>query len=586
MSKFDQQSIENRIKTSLRAKSEWADLLFFGTNQRLISVVAEEEAQFSRYLEYLTRETKWSLARNVSSLLYQSFAHNYDPHRKVGAVGQVKVSADENFNAAPTVTIEIPKYTIFSTEAGVSVTSVDAANLVANSDNFVEIDVVQGEPKTFSTTALGNINEVVSVVNASIEDVYYEVFVNGDLWTEVDEIRVYDGADKVYQLRNKPDFSGVELVFGNNLNGLQLSPGDSIQFKYIETRGSKGNISQTGKVGAVSSTIYNTDDEIVKLYVTNEDPISGGEDTETLEQIRALSPLTFQAAERAITRNDYKAILDATPQVNKSTVWGAYEINKDAGTPGQYRADEENFVYVAAVSSSGSNLSETAKETLREYLQDFKSATDVVSFEDVEFVYLIFNTDIYVENRSLVLSTVKASVVSAIEGQYNKDTLDFGDSIPESDYQAFIDNISGVDYHDTVIELATFAEFNTAQFEAGFTLPLPEIKKSSITIYVKHKTEQTDTEWETVAVDDGSGGFDDGVSSYTVNPIGSAVNYLTGEVSLTISGGLPMVEFHTSDYTDYELKAEYQIVSNNFILQKRQQIFDLYETNVTIQYTE
>lgn len=582
---FDQQSIEQRLVNSLSAKSEWADLLFFGTNRNLLSTNAEGNAQLARYIEYLVRETKWSLARNISSLMYQAAAHNYTPHRKNGAVGSVRLSSDEAFTTPPSTTIDIPKYSIFSTDAGVQVTSISASNIVSGVDAYVDIDVVQGTPKTFSTTALGNINEVISIVNSSIENNQYELFVNGVLWTEINELRVADSSAEVYQIRNKPDFSGIDILFGDDLNGVQLSAGDVIQFKYLETLGVDGNIAQIGKVTNVDSVIYDTGLNTVEVFVTNLDSIVGGEDVETIEELRAQSPLTFQSAERAITRNDYKAILNATPQVLKSTVWGVYEINEDAGTPGTYISDEENYVYIAAISSAGGNLGESAKTTLREYLQDFKSATDVVNFQDVVFVYLQFNTDVYVSNRSLVLSEIKSRVISAIEGQYVKENLDFNENIPESDYQAFIDNLEGVDYHDTTIELVNFLDFNTSQFEAGTTLLLPELEPSSLQVYVKHKTEQTDSEWQLVATDDGSNSFDDSGTAFSVNPVGSSVNYTTGEFGIVVSTGLPIAEFSGSTYEDYELKVEYQIVDNNLTLQSRAQIFDLYKANVTIQYT-
>lgn len=582
---FDQQSIEQRLVDSLSAKSEWAELLFFGTNRNLLATNAEGNAQLARYIEYLVRETKWSLARNVSSLMYQAAAHNYTPHRKNGAIGSIRLSTDEAFTTPPSTTVDIPKYSVFSTDAGVQVTSISANNLVSGVDSYVDIDVVQGTPKTFSTTALGNINEVISIENDSIENSQYELFVNGVLWTQVEELRVSDGSAEVYQIRNKPDFSGIELLFGNNLNGVQLTAGDTIQFKYIETLGVDGNITQVGKVTNVDSILYDTGSNTVEAFVTNLDSLVGGEGVETLEELRAQSPLTFQSAERAITRNDYKAILNATPQVLKSTVWGVYEINEDAGTPGAYVTDQENYVYIAAISSAGGNLGESAKTDLREYLQDFKSATDVLNFQDVVFIYLQFNTDVYVSNRSLVLSEIKSRVISAIEGQYVKDNLDFNENIPESDYQAFIDNLEGVDYHDTIIELVNFMDFNTSQFEAGTTLLLPEIKPSTVQVFVKHKTEQTDSDWQLVAVDDGANGFDDSGTSFSINPVGSSVSYVTGDFGIVVSTGLPMAEFSGSTYENYELKVEYQIVDNNLVLQGRAQIFDLYKANVTVQYT-
>ena len=81
---------------------------------RILEVISEKFAQIARYTEYLTRESKWSLAQNPSSILSQLELFGYDPHRKVGATGTVRVSTDPNFNSTYPYEIVIPKFSRFS----------------------------------------------------------------------------------------------------------------------------------------------------------------------------------------------------------------------------------------------------------------------------------------------------------------------------------------------------------------------------------------------------------------------------------------------------------------------------------------
>lgn len=577
---FDQASIKARMEASLRAKSEWADLLFFGTNQRLINLVSETMAEQARYNEYLTRETKWSIGRNISSLLAQSRVLQYVARRKTGATGTVRVSAVETFDAPPAKTIVIPKYTVFSTALGVKLSTYETNNLTTN---YLDVNVIQGEPKTYSTIALGNVNEVVEVDNDSIENTFSELLINDVLWTLVDDLRSYGPTEEVYTLVNLPNFTGIQLQFGDDLNGKKLITGDTVVFKYLETLGSTGNITQTGLVTEVESTIYDIDSAQVDLYVNNFDQLVGGDAVENIEDLRVNAPKVFFAGQRAVSRADYEAILSQNVNVLKSTVWGAYEINDDADTPGTYIGDNENFVYTAIVSTALDNISEATQEEIRASLNAYKSPTDVVSFEDVDFIKLIFTTDVFVSDRSLVLSEVKSRVLAAIEERYSVTTMAFNENVYESDYQAYIDNLEGVEYHDTDIDLVTEWLFTSVQYESGTTLYLPAVTPSTISIYVKHNT-QDDDSWLLVATDDGVGGFDDSATSFTLELVTSAVNYSTGVISITISAGLPLVAFDGSDYEDYDIRAEYQINESNLVLQGRQQIFDFDRADVTIQY--
>lgn len=580
--RFDVDSIVNRLETSLRAKSAWKDILFFGANERLIRIFAEALAEEARYDEYLTRETKWSLARNVSSLLKGARVLNYDAHRQIGARGKVRVSAVETFDVAPPVTIDIPKYTVFSNGDDTRVTAVNNNNIVGNADSYIDVDVIQGEPKTFTTNAVGDLGEVVTIDNRSIENSFYELFVNGTLWEEATDLRFHDGNAEVYKVENEVDFSGVRIVFGDNLNGKKLNSGDMVTFRYIETKGADGNVTKQGVVTTVESTLQDINGDTVDAFCTNIDPISGGKKTETIEDIRTNAPSFFQTGDRAITREDYRVLLEQNNNVLKATVWGVYEINEEAGTPGAYIPDEENYIYVAAVSTSNENLTTTIREEVRGYINEFKSPTDVISFQDVEFINLIFDTDVYIRDRSEVLSNVKSRVLNALSDAYEIENTEFNQNLYESDYMALIDGVEGVDYHNTNIRIASFSTFNSADFEADIPLALPEIQKESVKVYVKH-TSEDDSQYQLAAIDDGAGEFT-AQNGFTVDPVGSSVNYITGESTITISGGLPYGSFPSSTYQDYDIKYEHQIVSDNFILQKRQQIFSLFQSNVTTQY--
>lgn len=578
---FDTDSIRNRMITNLRSKASWANILFFSTNQRLIDIVSEDINNLAHYDEYLTRETKWTFAQNLSSLIYQQKYLGYDSHRIIGAKGNIRISSDSGFASPPTKTIEIPKYSIFTNDdATIKVTTIQNESLLTI-NNYIDVEVVQGIPREFTRTAIGELYEEMEVDNEAIENVTYELYVNNTLWEEIDNMRLAeDGEALVYEIENKPDSSGIILKFGNNIFGKKLEVGDTVVFKYIETLGAGGNITSEDIINKVESSIYDIDSARVEIFVTNVDPIDGGDGAEDIEDIRAKAPNAFQTGDRATTKADYKAILLQNDYVDKANVWGEYEYNQDEGnSPGTFIPLEENVVHVVAFSPGGTALTPTQINEILEYINDFKSPTSIVRFEDVVFIYMVFIIEAFVSDRSYTLSEVQNNILygdtedyKGITIEYGIDNMNFEKNIYQSDYISHLDSIPGVNYHNSVINLYNLSVFNSP-YESTIAIPLFEITTGTIEVYVKNDVLSLD--WTKIGVDNGVGGF---TAEAGYDLTGSTINYLTGEGSLIVVSGL------TGLYSDYEIKYYYSLVSDNIILTGRNQILRYGESTVTVQY--
>lgn len=619
MSTFDVTSIKNRIITSLRKSKAWSTILPNSASFRLIDAVAEEIAYLALYDEYLTREQKWNLARNRSSLISQSDIFKYTPARKTGANGQVKVSISQYINnddwntlttyatddytvyndliykslqdsntgnqpdtsptywqyqdVSPTKNISIPRFTIFSTDDDIQFTNTSASTLTT-ADQYKYIDIIQGIPNSDNFTALGNVFEEIEIDNDSIENTFLEVYVNNILWTKVDNIYSADENEKKYEVFNKPDASGIIIKFGNGSYGLKLSTGDVVNIKYLETQGYDGNVNETNQIINVNSNIQNVDGETITLYVTNTDVVTGGLEREGLESIRANAPLYFQAGDRATTKNDYKTIIEAQSNVSKAVAWGVNEVNEDNNDdPWTFVDSEENVVHVAALNTAYNTLSNAEKLIVATAINENKSPTDIVQFEDVVKVLLVFQGTIYVSNSIYTLAEVKQNVLDELEATYEIENINFEQNLYYSDYQALIDNTTGVDYHDTVAKFSTYPSFSSA-YIAQATLRLNPVTTSSIQVYVEDTTGSEG--YKLIGTDDGAGGFV-AESGYTLG--GSSVNYTTGVCVINVASGL------SGTYTDYNIKIVHSHTSNNLLLSNRYEIFDLDLTETTNRIT-
>ena len=90
--------IKTEIKNRLKQNSNWANTLFFVVLERFIDAISYILDKNLVYMEYLINESKWSRARNRTSLLYQTPYLNYIPHRKTGARGFIELSTNKDFN--------------------------------------------------------------------------------------------------------------------------------------------------------------------------------------------------------------------------------------------------------------------------------------------------------------------------------------------------------------------------------------------------------------------------------------------------------------------------------------------------------
>ena len=110
-------------------------------------------------------------------------------------------------------------------------------------EQYKNIQIVQGIAKELKFTATGETNEYFEINNPSIENNFFDVLVNGELYQKIDSLlEAESGTDKVYELTNFKDFSGVRLKFGDDVFGKKLNDGDIVVFKFIETDGSNGNV--------------------------------------------------------------------------------------------------------------------------------------------------------------------------------------------------------------------------------------------------------------------------------------------------------------------------------------------------------
>lgn len=574
MTYFDFQSIKTRLKNRLSAKSEWADFLSFGVVDNLIDPICQELAYSMQYAEYLAYENWWSKARNKSSLLVQSAVHGYNVPRKQGAIGTLRISTSKTFDNTYDRDSNIPinKFFQFSGNNIYVVASKDYT--ITPTMTYLDVECKQGECKTVSFSAEGRTYEEKLIEDGNVDNDFYELYVNGNLWTRVETLFEYDGTDQVYEIETKSDLTGIILKFGNDIFGKKLETNDKVVFKYIATDGADGNIYSIGIVDVVESQAFDNDGKPVKLYVTNTSSIIGGKDYPTIDEIRTLSPRVYQTGNRASSIEDYQSMIEQFTYISKTNVWGAYEVLKDSGLdPWTFIPTEENVVHVALLDMSYDNLTDEEKERVVEDLHAKADPTDIVQFETVEKIPLIFTVKGTVKNSSYTLNQVRANIEQSLKDNYSIENINFNTNIYNSDFTRAVDEVDGVRNHTSYIQMKKEGFFLNESYVGSFKLPIYPVTNVNFVIYIMNVTDEVPV-YRAFAYCDENGN----IIGYNANTNGSNINLTTGIGAIVINDTLE------DDYKNYKFKIVYSCANEDLELTSRYEIFCYDESHITLNY--
>ena len=583
---FDYESIKNRVLQNLSAQSEWASFLDYGVIDNIISSVVNEMSYQIQYAEYNTVENFWNMARNRSSLLQMSPMHGYIVPRKQASSGTIRVSTSSTFDSTYPKTISIPKFFQFSGN-GIYVCSENDTQLNPT-ENYVEVSCVQGKVKEVSFLAEGIQYEEKIIYDDSIDNSFFVLTVNDVEWVYTDSLFLCKSTDQSYQIRTLPNLSGITIKFGNDIFGKKLNKNDVVKFKYISTDGTNGNIYTSDIITNVESQAFDSSGYSVKLYCTNISSFIGGKDYPSIEEIREISPNVYQTGDRASSRSDYYTILQKMSDLSKISVWGAYETlidnNKD---PWGFIPTEQNVVHLAVLLGdeyeSLDDLEEKDPEYVKlkktkiiESLHNVNDPTDLISFESTNKIPMIFHIDVTITSSAYTTAEVSNNIKTNLSKTYGIETMNFGESVYDSDYVRLIDETDGVKNHLSYVELYKDNIKLSSNYYCDFNLPIYPISSDSIKVYVKDTTVE-DSEYELMATCDSNGNIvgAENTSYITTN---STLDLNSGKGTLNITNGL------TEDYRNYSFKIEYRYFEKNLKNSSRSNILYYADAVINLKY--
>jgi len=553
---YDFDSIKTQLETRLKATDAWKDTYESSTGQTMIEMLAATLQLAMFYLERRAEECYIDTAQNRSSVVNLCRLINYTPKRKISATGTLTFS----IATAKSVRVYIPQYTSCQTVNGVKfVTTTDVT--IEAGQTSVDVTAIEGSLITESFTGDGTADQELSIDDTAVENDDHtaitgfsaiRVTVAGEDWTKVTSFLSSTNTSKHYRLREELDQT-MTVIFGDDIRGKAPETGDTITVRYIRSTGADGNVYETGKVTTLNDTIYDAASAETTVTVTNSTTMSGGDDEEGIEEIRTEAPDVFSTGDRAVTKNDFKALIQNYGSVADVNVWGENEES-----PPNYNMF--NKVRIVMLIDGWADPTTSFKTALSDYLYEKSMLTVKYEYIDAQILNVIAMVDATV-NEGYSLSQTESDIGTALDAEFVLgSTTKLGTSKYVSNLIETIDDLAAINYHHLTLEIKqTLSTSADSGYDYGATLYATPLKTSSVKVYVGSTQ---------VAIDDGSGALTDQSSTYTVT---GTVNYTTGAVNVNF----------TPDVSGESVYVRYRQDQNGDIIVGNKQVCKLDSTEVS-----
>ena len=449
LNNLDFAEIKTALKDYMRAQSDFTDYDF-------------EASALSQLLDVLAYNTYYT-AFNANMVVNEMFLDSATLRDNVVALAKQlgytpRSITSPKSNIGFTVTFPTTAPASLELKAGTGfVTNYDGTLYRYISLKNVKVPVINNVA-TFSDVTLNEGSYVVSTYtfDGSLKEQKFKIQNSAaDLSTLI--VRVYESAnssiyeeykrsdnlltvgedDKVFFI-SEVDDEQYELFFGDGVLGKKLLDGNVIEVSYVLTKGPESN-------GAKSFTFSGVflDENSLKVTVpfavnniVAESPSQGGSKIESIETIKYNAPKFYSSQNRAVTSNDYAAIVrNLYPSIADIIVFGG----EDQVPP------EYGKVFLAVKPSEANALSSATKKDLSDQLKKYTIASVKPVFVDPSLLFIEISSKIYFDgSKTNMLPAEVAAKVSTGVSEYleTSDTEKFNGKFR---YSKFIGVIDGSD---------------------------------------------------------------------------------------------------------------------------------------------
>lgn len=325
---FDQ--IKKNLKNYLRTQSEFNDYDFDGSGLSiLLDVLAYNTHYNAIAAHYSLNEAFLDSAQIRGNVVTRAKLLGYTPRSRLAPRARVKLVVDTSAEIGTIpATLTLQRGTKLTTnvdgeEYQYVVVSNQTATKISNTFTFNNVEIVEGSYKTIKYRVDNDIeNQKFQIPDQDVDTSTLRVRVQQntdsqgfDIYELFESLLNIDSTSQIYHLQENAN-GYFETYFGDGILGSKPSDNNIVTLDYVYTEGDASNganvFEMVDNVGGFSN-----------ITLTTTITAAGGAEKETLESIRYNAPLTYTSQNRAVTADDYRAIIQRQfPNISSISAWG------------------------------------------------------------------------------------------------------------------------------------------------------------------------------------------------------------------------------------------------------------------------
>ena len=450
-SELDFDSLKADLKRFLQNQGQFKDFDFEGSNiSTIMDLLTYNTYINAYYLNQIGTESFLDTALLKESVVSHAKELNYTPRSRNSSRATVNLSVEGNATDGTTTIGKFTSFTtnlgantlIFSTDRDITAVNDGTGTFIANNVNIFEgtvvtefFDVTSSNTKIVIASANVDIDSLDVVVQNSASDLANTQF------SKAENLFNLTPSSPVFFVQGYGN-DKYEIEFGNDVTGKRLSVGNIIRLRYRDTLGKDGN----------NAKVFTSTDNITVTTVANS---SLGSERESIDSVRFNAPRVFSTQDRAVTTEDYKALVkNKFPTIETLNVVGGEKL------------DPPRFGKVVVIPKPFNSkvASKSLKDSIVEFLSDKASISTEVITSDPKFLILDINSAVRFN------STQTSRSVEDIKTEVTQTILNFGtNNLSEFDKDfRFSKLVADIDATDTSI-LSNNTKVKLAKVISPFT---------------------------------------------------------------------------------------------------------------------
>jgi len=445
VSNLDFNQIKTSLKEYMRAQSDFSDYDFEGST---LSVLIDTLAYNTYYTAFNTNMVvnelfidSATLRDNVVAIAKQL---GYRPKSATSPTAYVSFTVNYT-NPTTDTELILKKGTGFTATYDNSiynyVTIDDVKAQVANGvATFTNVAVNEGTQITNTfvvSTAVKSQRFILDNANIDTNTIRVKVYPTGGSFNEpylvADNILGVDGTSKVFFLDEIED-ERYEILMGDGVLGKKLENNARIEVSYLVTSGPASNGVRSFVFSGVLENTNNVSPTSFTTTINSTVAASGGEEIESTQKIKYTAPKAYGTQERAVTADDYEAIVRKVyPATSDIIIFGGEDQE-----PPQY-----GKVFIVLKPTDASYLTSLTKNKIVSDLKKYVVASVEPQIVDPSILYVEMMSKIYY--NSLITdqtpTQIRDKVIGGVQSYIDtSDTEKFNGKFRYSKFVGVIDD--------------------------------------------------------------------------------------------------------------------------------------------------